>query len=162
MYLQRLSYEEFIAAGVSEKLARLLTATEHPLPHVDMLSIEPVDPDWDYWAPKGVTDAVGLWDVNADPYVRWCNHGRTEYVWIFHDDEDAELIATSEQGLLAHLMHQYYELIDADSDDQVYAEVTRFARYIGFREVERYLEILREHPDLETYSTRLKELIANL
>ena len=47
-------------------------------------------------------------------------------------------------------------------DDEAYAELTRFARYIGFREVERYLEILREHPDLETYSTRLKELIATL
>ena len=123
--------------------------------------IRPINEAWDYWCPEGATDIVGLWDANCDPYVRWCNNGRTEYVWIFHDDADAELIATSEQGILAYLTDQYVELVDADGDE-LYALIGRFGEYIGFRSIEPYLEILRDYVDDQTFGRRFSQLMATL
>lgn len=146
MRLPRLDYAAFVARGISPSMARFLTATKHPVPSLDIL-VRPISSNWDYRVPPGVEDVVGLWDENSDAYVRWKRSGQTEYVLLPHDDPEPELVARTEQGLLAELTRRCHEMLDWSNEDADASLVRQCAAYIGFRHVEPLLDYMAEGDD---------------
>lgn len=102
MHLQQPTSEQFIERGVDARLARILTDPESYHRSLSIM-VRAVYRGWDYYIPAGVTEIVPLWDENADCRVRWVRNGQTEHVWLYHDDPHWELIAKSEQGIMAQL-----------------------------------------------------------
>lgn len=136
MILTPLGYDELIEKGISASLAHFITATGHPIEDFDIFVRPLRAPDefcsWDYHVPPGVEDAVGLWEYNADVYCRWRRRGRIEFVLLFHDDPEHELLAWTEQGLLAHLVRQYLEVYDGPKGGEL-----AFVEYVGFRHMDK-------------------------
>jgi len=133
MYLGPLTKEELILFGLDPRFAQVLS---DPAEYHSELPFHVGKPHWDYYIPEGVAEVVPLWDVNADSFVRWVRDGTTEYVWLFHDDPNWVLIATSEQGIMAQLWQDWSQF--QTSDD----ECRRFAEAIGFRHCEQALVLL--------------------
>jgi hypothetical protein len=141
MRLESLTFEELIREGVSEPVARFVTTEVHLIKNFDIFAA-PINPGWDYAIPSGVDNVVGLWDRNADAYCRWIRHGRREFVLLYHDDPNYEVVAYSEQGLLAQLVRSYHESLNW-SDESACEELVRgFADYVGFRYVNELLMYL--------------------
>lgn len=136
MVLTPLSYDELIEKGISAPVARFITAKTHPIEDFNIFVRPLGGPDrmggWDYHVPPGVEDVVGLWEDNADAYCRWRRRGRVEFVLLFHDDPEHELLAWTEQGLLAHLVRQYLEVYDGPEGGEL-----AFVRYLGFRHMDK-------------------------
>lgn len=152
MRLRSLTFDGLVAYGVDRRFARILSDPE--IYHAD-LSIIVGETNWDYSIPDGVTDVVPLWDVNADSLVRWNRNGRTEYVWLFHDDPNWTLIATSEQGIMARLWQDWIEFQDSDS------EARRFADAIGFRHCDEGLALLdSDHDAFTRWVVELPDTVA--
>jgi hypothetical protein len=145
MRLPRLDYGAFVGRGVSPPVARFLSAAKHPIPSLDIL-VRPLSA-WDYFIPPGVQDVVGLWDDNADAFVRWKRGGEIEYVLLAHDDPEPVLVAHTEQGLLADLTRRYHEMLDWSDEEAAEELVRQCAEYIGFRHVEPLLDYLAESGD---------------
>ena len=129
MRLQSLSYNEYLAAGLSPALARFASTSSHPIPNFDIFAA-PVD--WDYFIPEGVAAIVPLWSSNADGYFRWIRNGRTEYVFVSHESSDWWVLAHSEQGILAELYRRCSESLQWDDKHEDQKKCDIFAAYIGF------------------------------
>jgi hypothetical protein len=141
MRLRSLTFDELVQHGVDRRFARILSDPEGY--HAD-LNIIVGKTNWDYFIPDGVTDVVPLWDVNANSFVRWNRNGKTEYVWLFHDDPNWTPIARSEQGIMATLWKDWIEFQDSDSEPR------RFADAIGFRHCDEALALLDSDCDAFT------------
>lgn len=126
MHLKSLSYEELIDKGVSKSFARIIS---DPDSYHEDLSIYVGKTDWDYFIPEEVTDVIPLWDSNADSFVRWQRNGMTEYVWLFHDDPEWSLIATSEQGVIAQLWENWVSSFEDEEEFKRFAEALGFLHY---------------------------------
>jgi hypothetical protein len=140
MRLKSYSYADYLAAKVSPSIARFITATSHPIPNFDIFA-EPVD--WDYFIPEGATAVVPLWSSGEDGYCRWVRHGREEYVCLSHESPEWWLIAYSEQGILAELYRQYFELWQWDDEGEDQKKCDAFSAYIGLahqQEADRLLK----------------------
>jgi hypothetical protein len=147
MRLECLTYKELIREGVSEPVARFVTAEVHPIKNFDIFA-GPINPGWDYAIPSAVDNVVGLWDRNANAYCRWVRHGRREFVLLYHDDPNHEVVAYSEQGLLAELVRGYHEGQNWSIEDETACEelVRSFADYVGFRYVDQLLMYMETPP----------------
>lgn len=150
MRLNALSYDELTKNGVDPRFAGILV---DPSSYHSDLAILVGKTNWDYAVPPGVTNVVPLWDTNGDSFVRWARDGKVEYVWLFHDDPNWELIAESEQGIKAKLWQEWIEFQDSDEECQ------RFADAIGFRHWEEGLELL--DTDYDGFKDWMLELTDN-
>ncbi len=163
MYLKRLTYQEFVESGISPPVARFLTSSEHPIADFDIL-VRPVHCNWEYDVPADASNVIGLWDENSDPVVRWQRNGVIEFVWLFHDDPGIDVVATSEQGLLADLFLKYHEMEcdPARPQDQLDKLMRDFGIYTGFRGTERLLDLLNNYAGDEEFDREYAALIASL
>mgnify|MGYP000095740096 CR=1 FL=1 len=132
MRLLPLDYEGFVRRGVSPPVARFITAKGHPIPHLNIF-VKPISEVWEYSVPADATDVIGLWDENADVYVRWTRGGQQEFVQLYHDDPEFTVVAWTEQGLLAELARRYYEFLDWNDEVVCRKQFEAFTEYIGFR-----------------------------
>jgi hypothetical protein len=144
MRLQSLGYSQYIAAGVSPALARFASASSHPIPDFDIF-VAPVD--WDYCVPEDATAIFPLWSSNADGYLRWIRHGRTEYVFVSHESSDWRVLAHSEQGILADLYRRRSESLQWDDRPEDQKKCDEFAAYIGFARQQEADHLLTNSPD---------------
>jgi hypothetical protein len=145
MHLKSFSNAEYLAAKVSPAIARFASASAHPIPNFDIFAA-PVD--WDYFIPEEAVDVVPLWSSNADGYLRWIRHGRTEFVFVSHECQDWWIVAYSEQGVLADLYHRYSESFQWVDEKIDQAKCDAFAVYIGFtlqEEADRLLVGFYDH-----------------
>ena len=126
--------------------------------------MRPVNSRWDYYIPADASNVIGLWDVNADPVCRWQRNGVVEFVWLFHDSDDVEVVATSEQALLGKLFLDYHEMeSDPSTDpDEMDRKMRRFGSYIGFEGTEPLLRLLNEYPGDEKFDQEYAALLASL
>ena len=158
MRLESLTYDAFVARGVSPAVARFITAANHPIPHFDIF-VRPVYEGWDYNVPPTATDVVGLWDENADATVRWDRDGQREFVKLYHDDPAITVVAWTEQGLLADLARRYSESLDWHDEESDRRRFAEFVRYIGFRhghDLDAYLAV--ESHDADDFRSRFGRL----
>jgi hypothetical protein len=161
MQLKILNFEEFVATELKPTTAHFLTATEYPIPHFNIF-VRPVNFHRQYWVPEGVDNVIGLWDENADPFCRWIRNGTIEFVQIYHDETGFQVVANTEQGLLACLFEKYYEFLDWRAEDKAYQAAREFGTYIGFAATEGLLHLLDEyacHNDGNLYNQRRSDLI---
>lgn len=141
MRLVPLDYGTLVRQGVSGPVARFITTKQHPIRNFDIFA-RPVSEIWDYNVPPDARDVIGLWDQNADAYVRWIRNGVIEFVVLHHDDPDYTLVAWTEQGLLAELTRQDFEFLDWHDETECRRWFAAFSEYIGFRHataLERYM-----------------------
>lgn len=109
------SYDQWIASGVSPAFAGVLSdpADYHP----DLaFTIQQVDGT--YLLPDDVTEVVPLWSVEGDAYVRWNRDGVSQYTWVSHEGSDWNLIARSEQGILAELFAAWIEMEESEEEPE--------------------------------------------
>lgn len=127
MILSNFNYDSLIAAKVSPNLAKVLT---NPNSFANNLDIIIGNSKWDYCIPKDVTSVVPMYGGNSDMLVRWERLKKLEYAKIHHDGDDWRLIASSEQGLMAHILFNYYEMCDGDLESIEF--VKQLSQTMGF------------------------------
>ena len=149
MHLESLSFEELLKEGVCSKLAHILT---NPASYDKDLDILIGKTNWDYLIPEDAGNVIPLWDSNADTFARWVRAGKTEYVWLFHDDPNWALMATSEQGIKAQLWSQWCEFHEDTK------ECNRFAEAINFFHCDEALKIWeRDYDEFQQWKLELSD-----
>ncbi len=108
MNLKTLSYSELTQNGGSPALADVLAS---PADFADSLDIIIDKSSWDYPIPDNVSDVLPIYGHNSNMTVRWKRNGEVEYVDIHHDGPDWHLVARSEQGLIAHILFAWVEMM---------------------------------------------------
>jgi hypothetical protein len=161
MHLALLDHGQLIRRGVSEPVARFITAGHHPIRNFDIF-VRPIDPHWDYYLPPGVEEVLGLWDQNADAYARWRRGGVQEFIILHHDDPDPTLVAWTEQGLLADLVRQYHEMLDWHDEAECLQHVQAFAEYVGFRHTDRLVGYLATESETSDFIGEFRSVFGRL
>jgi hypothetical protein len=134
MRLTALTQSQLVAHGVDRRFATVLADPKSY--HAD-LDIIVGRTNWDYAVPVDAVDIVPLWDSNSDSVVRWHRESTIQYGWLRHDEPGFDLIATSEQGVMAKLWQIWIEFQDADAN-----ECERFADAIGFSHWRHAMKLL--------------------
>lgn len=161
MRLPLLDHEQLIRQGVSEPVARFITAQRHPIRHFDIF-VQPINSRWDFYVPPEAEAVIGLWDLNADAYCRWQRGGAQEFVHLYHDEPDHTLVAWTEQGLLAELVRQYHEMLDWHDEAACLLAVQGCANYAGFRHTDRLIEYLATDSDITDFHEEFRSLFGRL
>ena len=145
MRLTAPNYDVLIEAGISPSLAQVISKPSEADPE---LSIIIQESEWDYPIPYGVTSVVPIYGHNADMTVRWHRDGRLEFAAVHHDGDDWHVVATSEQGLMAHILFGYCEMAMCTDEEhgQNLPNWQRIARMMGFRYEDEFWE-WAEQPD---------------
>jgi hypothetical protein len=124
MHLISLSFDELVNEGVCSKFARILS---NPVAYDNDLDSLIGRTNWDYFIPEDARNVIPLWDSNADTFARWERAGKIEYVWLFHDDPNWVLMATSEQGIKAQLWSKWCEFHEDPKECYLFAEAINFS-----------------------------------
>jgi hypothetical protein len=149
---------ELMAQGLSEKLATFVL--EHPRDGVfwywcgENSSRWPANVPWPYATPDDVTDIYPLWNRDAEQCVLWIKNGERQFVWRYHEHPEPELIARTEQGLLADLFTTLYE------DQEIEVDALRGAAdLVGFSQLDRVIAFCQTSGTSSDYSERHRRLI---
>jgi hypothetical protein len=161
MRLAFLEYGQLIRRGVSEPVARFITAERHPISVFDIF-VRPIDSCWDYYVPPEVEDVLGLWDQNADAYARWSRGGVQEFVILHHDAPYPTLVAWTEQGLLADLVRHYHEMLDWHDEAGCLRQVQVFADYVGFRYTDTLIKYLATESETSDFLDEFRSRFGSL
>jgi hypothetical protein len=146
--------QELIDQGLSPKFVEFVFLDDKPKPFRNWC--EPREYGAPCEVPGDVTAVYPLWTCNMDVVALWLRDGQPEFVCLCHDNPDPQVLARTEQGLLAHLFRSLFE------GGETLKSLRELAAVAGFRHVDELVKWSKKNGSAADYQERWQQFVASL